>query len=915
MLTRPYSIYIDKRPIRIAFLVDPSPDSMEKVDQIIEYNRGLWGGRYNPIILTDGNTIEDKWWKFLRDVDPDIIKPLVPLSTGLIEKFEKFLSPLMIEEFKEDAQSDLGTWVNTRITAAGIDINSPNIYKNLALFGDPVLGTFNADEMDDDTEKLFVHRNFGISSSMGWSAGWDTFSIPTSLEGTLSRGEVPSEVHEGFKEKELDKRGIPLSKEAFSKKSAQYPEKWAIIDKENNRIHYVEHKNGKLFVWPRRQNSGPTHNEIEKKMCLVTNRGNLAEALLDLSQAQNIVYRDQICAFPNTERDIQNGWQSHFEVVVGDTLQDIVHFWNRPWLLGKWKRKYMSQMWLPTTLATDPSIKDALCSWIKRNVWKENNNPGTVRFVSFSNEQPELESIADNFKGTLSAFTHAKHYTEPQIPNLTSEHLSFFLDENPLSSRDSSIETCRAQGTQDILEVTEPNGLDQHYPGSYWMADFYIEFTHNRDGNQMDLIRWINNMSLFWKFPNRNHLTSNMFNRFSRIKQNGFPSALMKRGEKVLRLTLENPEAVVASLFYSNNRHVYANNDPRVQVTTTPYYSSEVSDKGKYLQGVLELFGDLTFAYEVFRNPYWRAMFDFLSKNTHAEQTGHQTIINKLTKSINREGSLTSENEEGIKSVAALVMNEAKKLDLRQNELPFDKFAQESEVWRDKYTESITLPDNQDEMEMIDFHFGEEALKRSLAGLTERNVIQFGVKPRCLSCGMASWYHVDDIGQQLTCQGCRSLFPLAPELTWQYRLNSLVHTAYASHGTTPVILVLGQLFRESRISFFFSPNLNLLARPQDELSEKKEIMAEVDIACIQDGKFIIGEVKQSMNLFKKTDFDDMAEIARRTKPDIVLFSCMDSDEPRPLITQNIERIQSELSELEIDVKWYALESLNYSYRV
>ena len=127
---------------------------------------------------------------------------------------------------------------------------------------------------------------------------------------------------------------------------------------------------------------------------------------------------------------------------------------------------------------------------------------------------------------------------------------------------------------------------------------------------------------------------------------------------------------------------------------------------------------------------------------------------------------------------------------------------QEAEDWRDKYTESITLPDNQDEMEMLDFHFGEEAVRRSLTGLTERNVIQIGVKPRCPSCGMASWIHVDDIGQQLTCQGCRSPFPLDPELTWQYRLNSLVHAAYTSHGTTPVILVLGQLFRESRDLFF-----------------------------------------------------------------------------------------------------------------
>ena len=73
MVTRPYSIYIDKRPMRIVFLVNPESTSLEVVDQIIDYNRSLWGGRFNPIILTDGHTIDDKWWQFLREIDPDVI--------------------------------------------------------------------------------------------------------------------------------------------------------------------------------------------------------------------------------------------------------------------------------------------------------------------------------------------------------------------------------------------------------------------------------------------------------------------------------------------------------------------------------------------------------------------------------------------------------------------------------------------------------------------------------------------------------------------------------------------------------------------------------------------------------------------------------------------------------------------------
>ncbi len=216
------------------------------------------------------------------------------------------------------------------------------------------------------------------------------------------------------------------------------------------------------------------------------------------------------------------------------------------------------------------------------------------------------------------------------------------------------------------------------------------------------------------------------------------------------------------------------------------------------------------------------------------------------------------------------------------------------------------------EMTMIDLGFGSEDVKRKLSQLTQRNIIQIGVKPRCPNCGMVHWYHVDDIGQHLACQGCRIQFSLHPELTWHYRLNSLIQAAHALHGITPAILNLGQLFDKSRTSFLLSSSLNLLTVPQDESSERLDKAAEVDIACIQDGKFIIGEVKQSISLFGKSDFDTMAEIAKRAKPDILLFSCIDSRQPTPNIVNHMERIRNRLSPLEIDVMWYELEYLDYS---
>lgn len=230
--------------------------------------------------------------------------------------------------------------------------------------------------------------------------------------------------------------------------------------------------------------------------------------------------------------------------------------------------------------------------------------------------------------------------------------------------------------------------------------------------------------------------------------------------------------------------------------------------------------------------------------------------------------------------------------------------------WK-KEMEHLSESDHASEMTMFDFGFGEEDVKRKLAELTQRNIIQIGVKPRCPNCGKVHWYHVDDIGQHVTCQGCRSQFPLHPELTWHYRLNSLIHAAHALHGITPAVLVLGQLFEESRTSFLFSSSLNLFTFSQNESSEEWDKAAEVDIACIQDGEFIIGEVKQSGELFKANDFDTMAEIAERARPTKVLFSCIDSREPTPRIINHIERIRNRLGPFEIEVKWYELEYLDF----
>ena len=176
--------------------------------------------------------------------------------------------------------------------------------------------------MDDEIAKLFVLRNFGTYESMNTTFRMGSiFRIPQSLKTVLEQGKVPPEVHEEFK-----KAGISLSPEAFSKQSIQRPGSSAIIDRKNKEIYYVSSP-GDRSPRPVTRSFKGEFREIKKNKYLVTDRKNLADTLLELSYTSSIVFHDQVCALPNTERDSEmDTWVDYFEVVVGNTLQDIVYF-------------------------------------------------------------------------------------------------------------------------------------------------------------------------------------------------------------------------------------------------------------------------------------------------------------------------------------------------------------------------------------------------------------------------------------------------------------------------------------------------------------------------------------------------------------------------------------------------------------
>lgn len=164
MITSALTITSTPRPKRIAFLVDLADTSPSDIDNIVRYCGQLWGGRFHPIIPTDGADITSDWWSMLQASDPDFIFSLVALSDSLVTRINRAILPVSISESTRQERARLGGGSRIPLQDIGSlsthdiprylrlkrgSLFDPTFYYLREVGGDPVL-------------RQFVLRNFGL---------------------------------------------------------------------------------------------------------------------------------------------------------------------------------------------------------------------------------------------------------------------------------------------------------------------------------------------------------------------------------------------------------------------------------------------------------------------------------------------------------------------------------------------------------------------------------------------------------------------------------------------------------------------------------------------------------------------------------------------------------------------------------
>lgn len=623
----------------------------------------------------------------------------------------------------------------------------------------------------------------------------------------------------------------------------------------------------------------------------VNDKGSLITALSSLNDHRSYVFPLQLCSLDdNISQIIDRNHDQDFYFFVGNTVHDLIDYWNNPINLPQWLRTYCRQLWLPNEYAVDPEMVECLKEFISRRITVTSGS-GHSRLIikSRSVENAELERIVSGFSKGLYHRVEADFNDIQEVPQLQ----DFFSFDRLKHGMDH----IRSSGKEERISIVAPDINEGVMGGEVWMNDLYVEFPETKVV--------YSNLDSWLQLPRNNSVAHTVVKKTpSRINKDGLPSVLTSRTNRFTRdtqtiyLSIPKRWNIFASIILNVHKHFFTN-DLRSKHAKHYELSIKPSRDGRNLNGLLDLFGDLDTLYQVFEERHWREFFELLANVSRKKEVNKlKTIENKLKKKIPSVNPKTFPTDALVDWLATIIMNTA-----QEYSAVLPKTA--SIIDLEQIARSAVNEVNE-RNPGSDFEYSRDDVISALNYLTEMGVIMVGYDLKCPSCLYKEWRSLEDTSQFIVCRGCGYEYSFSLEQSFRYKLNTMLEAGVRTKGLVPVVLALGVLYFEARNYFEFLPPVDIY--------RKDRRVTDLDICCIVDGKFIIGEVKANQKLLAPSDIDKILFVAKKIRPDTVVFSTMDRQADLTKNTkEKVDKVRAELEPLGIEVKWLSFGESVYQY--
>jgi hypothetical protein len=544
-------------------------------------------------------------------------------------------------------------------------------------------------------------------------------------------------------------------------------------------------------------------------------------------------------------------WASKFNLFIGKTCIDRIHFWNA----RHFSPDYID---VPGALIVtkeqlgDTEFINQLGQFLNNhNFLRQSNSPAQVGVRSYSHSKEELSSICESLKKyTFNHVFLTNAYNDPAV--LTTKD----INKHYYGSSDD-VTTFKLNENINKLQAKEPEHFAftparfRGFNEGQWIVELEIE-RHN------NLSRFSNVVDT-WMLPRRNRAVKAFTDKLAKITKDhrlaivpstdAYPFRDTSISKAYLyNLHLPDDETFFRSLI--NGTAKYPIVDLRSSLNYDSYYNIELSDKGQNLRGVISMFANLYEAFNCLTNKYWRAVL-------------------KIRK---REGEPSKNNIYTLNKLESL--------------LPNDRQAEEELRKRLNFKNIGTVK-----------KYLKANLRDALEFLINKKVFYQVYQWRCSYCGHTNTLTFDYMKNTNNCEICNEEHCAAIDLEWKYKLNAFVDRSLYEHNGLTVLWALGYLQdRYARNSFYYLPEVDLFPE-YDNLHNKNEI----DTLCVLKGKFCAVEVKLSAISFieKSGEIKKFTEKIKLIQPDVALLvfeQYCESETDLEATKQALKKVVEEISQ-------------------
>lgn len=604
-----------------------------------------------------------------------------------------------------------------------------------------------------------------------------------------------------------------------------------------------------------------------------------------------------------------------FHLVIGDTPWEALYGWN----LAFQHRPNSGRdfLWLPSSAAEDIDLLTKVGTWIGKVFWgDQDDRRGSV--VSYSLDESLLDKIAK--KISLLAHIHFASVrlalnSHPFPGSFNKTHRTpdrFVTGEIPLTVTDN----VAVSGDELLARVLKPPFYSANQEQFGWMVEVGVSY---RPENY-----FYTNIRPNWRLPKRLGVPQLFVphgGHSARVDWSGGLCFEVPGAKESLCIHIPHDRSVihVSCLGTYHTNRVGQREPPRQERQFVDFYTS---DKGRYLRGMVQLFGSIFHAGHYFEDPYWRSIFYSLAGRANPEEFEKRRtalVKEKLQTWFNARKDFSG-SEEQLVELAGYVAESLTFRDDPAIDFTLEQLISQHGAMRGKAMQRDGNSNYWQAHEKFD------ALReRDITELVAQNILIQGISIRCPHCYTTHWYAVDSLRSTVKCEGCLSSFQFPLNNKWSFRLNNLVVNAIRYQGNVSVLhaLYFMQNYRGLHGMIMYLPCQDLHmrdAKATNDDSAKVTIKdgelhireghryTDLDILVVTEGRISIGEVKSDPKGFKEEDFTKLRTIATELRPDELVVAAVGTTWP-PHVNEQIALLSQDLAKVDVVVtplllKWF-----------